>query len=60
MLNKTIIYYENKKKGLAVALNENLKEIIKNKVFVDNMKDILEYRTIEYYRRYNIGLYNIN
>jgi hypothetical protein len=45
---------------LAVALNENLKEIIKNKVFVDNMKDILEYRTIEYYRRYNIGLYNIN
>lgn len=39
------------KEGFALALNENLNEIIKNKVFVDNMKDVLEYRTIEYYRR---------
>ena len=39
------------KEGFALALNENLKEVIKNKVFVDNMKDVLEYRTIEYYRR---------
>lgn len=45
-----------KKEGFALALNENLNEIIKNKVFVDNMRNILEYRTIEYYRRrYNIG-----
>ena len=44
------------KEGFALALNENLKEIIKNKVFVDNMRDVLEYRTIEYYRRrYNMG-----
>lgn len=43
------------KEGFALALNENLKEIIKNKVFVDNMRDVLEYRTIEYYRRrYNM------
>lgn len=39
------------KEGFALALNEKDEEIIKNKVFVDNMKDILEYRTIEYYRR---------
>ena len=39
------------KEGFALALNENLKEVIKNKVFVDNMRDVLEYRTIEYYRR---------
>lgn len=43
------------KEGFALALNENMKEIIKNKVFVDNMRDVLEYRTIEYYRRrYNM------
>lgn len=43
------------KEGFALALNENLKEIIKNKAFIDNMRDILEYRTIEYYRRrYNL------
>jgi superfamily II DNA/RNA helicase len=39
------------KEGFALALNENLNDIIKNKVFVDNMRDVLEYRTIEYYRR---------
>ena len=28
----------------------------KNKVFVDNMRGVLEYRTIEYYRkRYNMN-----
>lgn len=44
------------KEGFALALNENMKEIIKSKVFVDNMRDVLEYRTIEYYRR----RYNMN
>lgn len=44
------------KENFALALNENLNDIIKNKVFVDNMRDVLEYRTIEYYRR----RYNIN
>ena len=39
------------KEGFALALNENMKEIIKSKAFVDNMRDVLEYRTIEYYRR---------
>lgn len=48
------------KENFALALNENLKEIIKNKVFVDNMRDVLEYRTIEYYRRrYNMEKYNL-
>ena len=43
------------KEGFALVLNEKMKEIIKNKVFVDNMRDVLEYRTIEYYRRrYNM------
>lgn len=44
------------KEGFALALNENMKEIITNKAFVDNMRDVLEYRTIEYYRR----RYNMN
>ena len=35
------------KEGFALALNEKLKEVIKNKVFVDNMSDVLEYRTVE-------------
>lgn len=39
------------KEGFALALNENMKEIIKSKAFVDNMRDVLEYRTVEYYRR---------
>ena len=34
---------------------KTLKEVIKNKVFVDNIRDVLKYRTIEYYRRYNIN-----
>lgn len=43
------------KEGFALALNENMKETIKSKAFVDNMRDVLEYRTIEYYRRrYNM------
>lgn len=39
------------KDGYALALRENLKEIITNTEFKNHFKDILEYRTMEYYRR---------
>lgn len=39
------------KEGYAIALREDLKDCIKNEAFKYNMKDILEYRTVEYYRR---------
>ena len=39
------------KDGYVLALRKELQDIIENKVFVKQMKDILEYRTMEYYRR---------
>lgn len=39
------------KEGYALALCEELKEVIGNEAFTNHMKDILEYRTMEYYRR---------
>lgn len=39
------------KDGYALALREDLKEIIANNAFKNHFKDILEYRTMEYYRR---------
>ena len=39
------------KDGYAIAIREELKDSIKNKAFIYHMKDILEYRTMEYYRR---------
>ena len=35
----------------ALAIREDLEEIIGNEAFKKHMKDILEYRTMEYYRR---------
>lgn len=43
------------KNGYAIALREDLANIINNTVFAEQMKDILEYRTMEYYRRRYIG-----
>jgi len=43
------------KKGYALAIREDLEEIIENEAFRHHMKDILEYRTMEYYRRKYIG-----
>lgn len=37
--------------GYALALREDLEVAIENKAFAKHMKDILEYRTMEYYRR---------
>lgn len=39
------------KEGCALALREDLRDIIQLKAFKAQMKDILEYRTMEYYRR---------
>ena len=39
------------KEGYALAIREELVDVISNEVFGNHMKDILEYRTMEYYRR---------
>ena len=39
------------KEGFAIALRDDLKDCIENEAFQYHMKDILEYRTMEYYRR---------
>lgn len=39
------------KEGYVIAIREELKTIIGNEAFKRHMKDILEYRTMEYYRR---------
>ena len=39
------------KEGYALALREDLETVIGNEAFRKHMKDILEYRTMEYYRR---------
>ena len=39
------------KEGYAIAIREELETVTGNAVFSEHMKDILEYRTMEYYRR---------
>ncbi len=39
------------KAGYALAIREDLESVIGNVAFKEHMKDILEYRTMEYYRR---------
>lgn len=39
------------KERYALAIRDDLQEIIGNEAFRKHMKDILEYRTMEYYRR---------
>ena len=39
------------KEGYALAIREEVSGIIEQEVFRRHMKDILEYRTMEYYRR---------
>ena len=39
------------KDGFALAIRDDLKDIVKNDAFIKHMYDILEYRTMEYYRR---------
>lgn len=40
-----------KKEDSALALRDEMKEIIKNPVLVEQMKDVIEYRAMDYYRR---------
>ena len=39
------------REGYALAIREELSSVIKTDVFCFHMKDILEYRTMDYYRR---------
>ena len=39
------------KEGYAIAISDKMKDVIENETFKIHMKDILEYRTMEYYRR---------
>lgn len=39
------------KEGYALAIREELRTVIKNNAFRNHMNDILEYRTMDYYRR---------
>ncbi len=39
------------KEGYALALREELREWLEDEALKYHMKDILEYRTMEYYRR---------
>ncbi len=39
------------KDGYALSMREDMKTVIQNPAFKTHMKDILEYRTMEYYRR---------
>ena len=38
------------KDGYALALNEQLRSVIRKKSFIEQMGDTIEYRTMEYYR----------
>lgn len=43
-----------KREGYALALREELKGIIRNPAFTEQVKDVIEYRVMDYYyRRYN-------
>ncbi len=39
------------KESYAIAIRQDLDVVLKNKAFVKHMRDVLEYRTMEYYRR---------
>ena len=43
------------KEGHALAIRDDLEEVIANEAFKEHMRDILEYRTMEYYRRRYAG-----
>jgi len=44
------------RKGFALALREDLQSCVRNEALARHMKDILEYRTMEYYRRRYAGM----
>lgn len=40
-----------KKERAALALKDEMKEVLDNPVFIKQMKDVVEYRVMDYYRR---------
>ena len=40
-----------KKEGYALALREELKTVIYDSAFVEQVRDVIEYRTMDYYQR---------
>lgn len=40
-----------KKDGCVLALRDELKDVVGNSVFVEQMKDVIDYRTMDYYQR---------
>ena len=40
-----------KKEGCVLALRDELKDVVGNPVFVEQMKDVIDYRTMDYYQR---------
>lgn len=40
-----------KKYGCVLALRDELKDVVGNPVFVEQMKDVIDYRTMDYYQR---------
>ena len=56
-LNKTSGEFFIKKEGYALALSDDLKDYIHLESFIEHFKDIIEYRTIIYYKsRYEEGI----
>ena len=56
-LNKTHGEFFIKKEGYALALSDDLKDYIHLESFIEHFKDIIEYRTISYYKsRYEEGM----
>lgn len=49
-LNKSSGEFFIKKEGCVLALNEDLKEYIKSESFIEHFKDIIDYRTLYYYK----------
>lgn len=43
------------KEGYAIAIRDEVEDVIGNVAFKEHMRDILEYRTMEYYRRRYVG-----
>lgn len=49
-LNNTNGEFFIKKDGCALALSDYLKDFIKSERFIEHFKDIIEYRTLYYYK----------
>ena len=50
-MQETIVGFFVDKKGYVIALREELRPVIEKEAFKEQMKDIIEYRAMEYYRR---------